>query len=156
MNKEHIWARGVAVATAGTAPKLGDLHRNEGRIETFQRNGTEAPVRAGEASSQEAELDTRSGLTMEAEGDVLSVQGDIDLHVAPVFRQRALEHIRAADRPQLDLNRVPFLDSAGLAVLLSLSREAKSVGKELRLKACGSPRRVLRITGIDRMLQLEE
>ena len=95
-------------------------------------------------------------LILEVEGDTLHVRGDIDLYQAPVFRQRAEEHIRNVTEPRLNLRDVPFLDSAGLAALLALSREAQSAGKTLRLVVTGSPRRVLRVTGIDQMLALEE
>jgi anti-sigma B factor antagonist len=94
-------------------------------------------------------------MVMQAEGDTLHVHGDIDLYQAGLFRQAAEAHIRNATQPRLDLTRVPFLDSAGLAALLALSREAKAQGKTLRVAIAGSPRRVLRITGIDRMLALE-
>lgn len=95
-------------------------------------------------------------LVMTEEGDTLCVRGDIDLYQAPQFRQRAEAHIHAVASPRLDLNDVPFLDSAGLAALLALSRDAQASGKTLRLSVSGSPRRVLRVTGIDRMLALEE
>ena len=102
-------------------------------------------------------LSSASDLRMEPREEGLYVQGDIDLYVAADFRQRALEYIRSAGAsPCLDLTEVPFLDSAGLAALLGLSREAKTTGKTLRLRVTGGPRRVLRITGIDRMLALEE
>ena len=91
-----------------------------------------------------------------AEGDTLHVNGDIDLYQAGLFRQQAEAHIRSAAQPRLDLTQVPFLDSAGLAALLALSRDARAQGKTLRVAIAGSPRRVLRITGIDRMLALEE
>jgi anti-anti-sigma factor len=54
------------------------------------------------------------------------------------------------------LRGVAFVDSAGLAALLALSREAGAAGKTLRLMVSGSPRRVLHVTGLDRMLALEE
>ncbi len=156
MKNDHIWAKWAANA-AQTSPKLGELHGHENQVNTFHTNGNGASTReaapAGEAAEEEC---CRNGLTMEAQGDIFQVQGDIDLYVAPVFRQRALEHIHSAENPRLDLRQVPFLDSAGLAALLSLCREAKGMGKELRLMASGSPRRVLRITGIDRMLPIDD
>jgi len=96
-------------------------------------------------------------ITIRAEGNTLFVEGDIDLYQAATFRQRAGAHIRdAGDEPRLDLTAVAFLDSAGLAALLALSREAQAQGKTLRLAVKGGPRRVLKITGIDRMLTIEE
>ena len=95
-------------------------------------------------------------LQMEEVDGMLVVSGDIDLHQASEFRKRAESYITTAIRPRLDLSRVPFLDSAGLAALLALSRAAKEQNKSIRLIATGSPRRVLKITGIDRVLVLED
>lgn len=95
-------------------------------------------------------------LSMAVHGETLVAAGDIDLHQAPEFRERAEAFIRTVQQPRLDLSQVPFLDSAGLATLLALSRIAKSESKTLRLVVTGSPRRVLKITGIDRVLVLED
>lgn len=95
-------------------------------------------------------------LEMHDEGDTLFVSGDIDLHQASKFGERAEMHIRQTESPRLDLTGVLFLDSAGLATLLSLSKLAQTQDKTLRLVATGSPRRVLKITGIDRVLSVED
>jgi len=104
----------------------------------------------GEDNDMEAEL------ILQADGDTLTAAGDIDLYHATDFRHRAEKHIDDVEQPRLDLLRVPFIDSAGLAALLALSRAAKARGKALRIAVGGSPRRVLRITGIDRLLEIEE
>ncbi len=101
-------------------------------------------------------LDDEGLLQMEEIDGTLIVSGDLDLHQAPEFRERAEAHINVTERPRLDLSRVPFMDSAGLAALLALSRIARAQSKSIRLIAVGSPRRVLKITGIDRVLVLED
>lgn len=127
-----------------------------------------ATRQAGNGNGQHATphgspLDTVQGgsafggeITMRSEGDTLYVSGDIDLYQAPRFRAAGEEHVRAVAQPRIDLSDVPFLDSAGLAVLLVLARQAREQSKSLRVVATGSPRRVLRITGIDRVLTVEE
>lgn len=116
-----------------------------------------APVSSPPSSNGAAPLPAEAEeMTMQTEGDLLRIRGDIDLYVAPVFQQRATEHIRAAEAPRIDMSEVPFLDSAGLAALVMLVREAQSTGKTLRLTVGGGLRRVLRITGIDRMMNIEE
>ena len=105
------------------------------------------------APAQEEQADE---LSMEAEGDLLRVTGDVDLYVASAFKKQGTAYVRAAAAPLLDMRGVSFVDSAGLAALVSLAREAQSSGKTLRLRVAGSPRRVLRITGIDQMLSVEE
>jgi anti-sigma B factor antagonist len=108
---------------------------------------------AAPAPPEENEADE---LSMEAEGDLLRVTGDVDLYVASAFQKQGTAYVRAAAAPLLDMRGVSFVDSAGLAALVSLAREAQSSGKTLRLRIAGSPRRVLRITGIDQMITVEE
>lgn len=95
-------------------------------------------------------------MTAETFGETLLVRGDIDLYVASEFRQAGEKHVEATTDPVIDLLGVPFLDSAGLAALLSIARMARSMDRPLRVKAIGNPRRVLRITGIDRMVKVED
>ena len=109
-----------------------------------------------EETDAEGLLEDEGLLQIEEIDGTLVVSGDLDLHQAPEFRERAEIHINATERPRLDLSHVPFLDSAGLAALLALSRIAKAQNKSIRLIAVGSPRRVLKITGIDRVLVLED
>jgi anti-sigma B factor antagonist len=126
---------------AATSNKVG--------VGTLPTDGSMAtPAPAGE--------DNADDLSMEVEGDLLRVRGDVDLYVAPVFQERALQHLHNSDAPRIDMTEVPFLDSAGLATLVTLFREAQKSSKTLRLAVGGSPRRVLRITGIDRMMNIEE
>lgn len=95
-------------------------------------------------------------LTSHVDGDTLYLSGDIDLHQAQKFRALGEAHIGQTATPRLDMSRVPYLDSAGLATLLSLSRISKAQSKRLRIVATGSPRRVLRITGLDQVLACED
>lgn len=95
-------------------------------------------------------------LRMHTDGDTLFVAGDVDLYQAATFREVAERHLRETSAPRIDLQQVDFLDSAGLATLLSLSRLARKEEKTLRVVAVGNPRRVLRITGLDSILSVED
>lgn len=95
-------------------------------------------------------------LTSEVRGETLLVGGDIDLYVAADFRQIGEKHVLEHPNPVIDLSAVPFLDSAGLAALLSVARVARTNARTLRVRATGNPRRVLRITGVDRMVTVED
>ena len=101
-------------------------------------------------------IDDDLALTTEARGGMLIVRGDVDLYAAAAFRQVAEDHVRAHASPVLDLSGVPFLDSAGLAALLMVVRVARSLSHPLQVIASGNPRRVLRLTGVDRMLVIED
>ncbi len=96
------------------------------------------------------------GLNTEVRGDVLIVVGDIDLYVAADFRSISEKYVVDHDSAVIDLMGVPFLDSAGLAALLSVARVARSHEHSLRVRATGNPRRVLRITGVDRLVTVED
>ncbi len=59
---------------------------------------------------------------------VIGLEGEIDLHTAPVFRDAFLQAFEAgARRFVIDAAKVTFLDSTGLGVF---------VGGEKRLRAC--------------------
>ena len=97
-----------------------------------------------------------SALQMLEVGTTLVVRGDLDLYEAPHFRTVAEDYVSRTNEPRFDMTDVPFLDSAGLATLLYLSRSADAHQKTLRVLIAGGPRRVLHITGIDRLLIVEE
>jgi anti-anti-sigma factor len=97
-----------------------------------------------------------AGLTLHREGDSLVVRGDLDLFEAPRFRDAAEAYLHASPEPNLDMTGVPFVDSAGLATLLYLSRQAAKERKTLRIQIGRGPRRVLKITGIDRCLIVDD
>jgi anti-sigma B factor antagonist len=80
--------------------------------------------------------------------------GDLDLVTAPSLRaalQRAFDV--ADDAVRLDLRAVTFLDSTALAVLVEAWREAQTrVVAFCVAGAAPNVRRVLDITGLDRLL----
>jgi anti-sigma B factor antagonist len=63
----------------------------------------------------------------ESSVDVLELQGEIDMHFAPVLRQ-LLSGKRETQCPALllDLSAVEFIDSTGLAVMLEYLRDASA------------------------------
>ncbi|MBC8142222.1 MAG: STAS domain-containing protein [Armatimonadetes bacterium] len=95
-------------------------------------------------------------LTTETQGSTLLLSGDIDLYVAGAFREVGEAHVRDYAEPVIDLTGVPFLDSAGLASLLSIARVARNHSRTLHVIANGNPRRVLRITGVDQLVSMQE
>ena len=95
-------------------------------------------------------------LVTEIHGNTLHLTGDIDLYVATVFREVGESHVRDHAEPVIDLTGVPFLDSAGLASLLSIARVARTHNRLLHIVATGNPRRVLRITGVDQMISMQD
>lgn len=86
---------------------------------------------------------------------VVVVQGEVDLYVAPKFEE-SLARAGASQAPSIvvDLDRVDFMDSAGVHVLLQFWNSCR-IGTHLALTP-GSPqvRRLLEVTGVRRYLRL--
>jgi anti-sigma B factor antagonist len=66
---------------------------------------------------------------------VLEVAGDIDGKTAPAFQAQVLTQIQPGARILLDMEKVGFMSSAGLRVMLLTYREA--TGKQARLVLSG-------------------
>jgi N-acetylglucosaminyldiphosphoundecaprenol N-acetyl-beta-D-mannosaminyltransferase len=77
----------------------------------------------------------------------------LDAASAPEFRARCTALLAASPRLIVDLSETVFLASAGLAVLIALSREARALNGEVRL-ACLMPDalRVLKLAKLDGVL----
>lgn len=87
---------------------------------------------------------------------VLSVAGDVDLHSAPVLRDRLTALAGGAGvRVTVDLSETTFLDSMALGVLLGAKKRLAGVGGELEL-VVSTPEilRVFEITMLDRVFEI--
>ncbi|HSV67957.1 MAG TPA: STAS domain-containing protein [Mycobacteriales bacterium] len=87
----------------------------------------------------------------------LYVAGEVDLATAGELRQAAFIALDAgATELIIDLYKVTFLDSTGLAVLVALNNQTTDTGAHLTVRG-SSPRvlKVMRITGLDKVLPLE-
>lgn len=85
---------------------------------------------------------------------VLSVSGELDMHTSPALQER-LDALGAGDAPRVavDLSDVPFMDSSSLGVLVVALKRLRERGGALALVGVsGSPKKVLSITGIDRVI----
>jgi anti-sigma B factor antagonist len=84
---------------------------------------------------------------------VVVVEGEVDLYGAPEFEQ-SLNRVAASHATSIvvDLDRVSFMDSAGVHVLLQFALSQRN-GSRLALTH-GSPqvRRLLEVTGVRRYL----
>ncbi|WP_255426080.1 STAS domain-containing protein [Pseudonocardia sp. C8] len=68
---------------------------------------------------------------------VVHVHGEIDTMTAPVLSERLAGQIPSAELLVVDLSRVTFLGSAGLAALVETKEKVEGAGSRLRL-VCGS------------------
>ena len=66
--------------------------------------------------------------------NVLPLEGDIDLHVAPVVTESLNAMIkRKPERIVIDLSRATYIDSAGVAVLILAMQEVEAYGGQFFL-----------------------
>jgi anti-sigma B factor antagonist len=76
----------------------------------------------------------RTEVTDRGAGDhVLEVQGDVDMATAPCFKEALQAALQKARCLRVDLSMVEFMESAGLAVLLSIYRTGQERGVKLVL-----------------------
>ena len=103
----------------------------------------------------------RTGFHIEADaagGDVvLRLQGELDMATAAELRQ-ALTTIQASESSAVtvDLAGLSFIDSTGIGVLLGGFRRAQDQGCGFSLRLPSRPvMKALRLTGVDRMLDIQ-
>src|SRR5262245_24890085 len=81
--------------------------------------------------------------------------GRLDLLTAPAVRQHFAEAIAAGNRRLIvDLAEVPFMDSSGLATLISGLKAARLAGGDLRIaRPTDQARQLFDLTGLNRVLR---
>ncbi len=98
------------------------------------------------------------GLEVLERGDasVLAVSGEVDVATVPRLREK-LHSLVAEGSPRIvvDLERVDFLDSTGLGVLVGALKRVRANGGELAL-VCTSARirKVFEVTGLTKVFSL--
>ena len=89
---------------------------------------------------------------------IVSLEGEVDMSSSPPIRQALRQAFEDGARDiVLDIRNVTFMDAAALGMLVGAHRLFTSGGGTLRLSGPqGSIRRVLEITGLDRLLLGEQ
>lgn len=88
---------------------------------------------------------------------VVRVGSRIDAFTAPALRERLDALLEAGTtRFVIDLSPVPFLDSAGMAVLVRLLKNARQAGGDVALvwPDLEAARRILKLTKFDRVFPM--
>lgn len=93
---------------------------------------------------------------MEGAWTVLDVGGEVDLSTAPSLRQELNALVEGGVRNLIvDLQRVGFMDSSGLGVLVvGLKRLKEAEGEMVLVCRDGPTLKVLAITGLDRVFPI--
>ena len=86
---------------------------------------------------------------------IAAVTGEIDISSVAQLRQRLYELADNGGTLIVDMNRVTFIDSAGLGALVGTAQRAAEHGGSL-LAVCSQPqpRRLLWMTGVDKRIPL--
>lgn len=93
---------------------------------------------------------TQDGLT------VVGVEGEIDVYTAPQLRELLIELVSQGNfRLVVDMEKVDFLDSTGLGVLVGGLKRVRSHDGSLRL-VCTQERilKIFRITGLTKVFPI--
>jgi anti-sigma B factor antagonist len=86
---------------------------------------------------------------------IVAVTGEIDISTVTQLRERLFELADNGGTLIVDLNRVTFIDSAGLGALVGTARRVAKHGGSLHA-VCSRPqtRKLLWMTGVDRRIPL--
>jgi anti-sigma B factor antagonist len=89
---------------------------------------------------------------------VVEVAGELDLHTSPALRDHVLGLIEdGTGFLALDMTKVEFMDSSSLGALVAcLKRLREHDGRLVLIGASGSPKKVLGLTGLDRVFDQVE
>jgi anti-sigma B factor antagonist len=109
------------------------------------------PAMAEQSFSIETSADILDG------SPVITVRGEVDVATAPALAQEPLSQVETGwSRLVVDLDEVTFLDSSGIAAPVAAWWKTQDVGGSVSIRhATSQIRRVLEITGVDRLLALE-
>ena len=94
----------------------------------------------------------------EGDATVLSVGGEIDVYTAPKLRERLIDLVSAGNyQLVVDMEKVEFLDSTGLGVLVGGLKRVRAHDGSLRL-VCTQERilKIFRITGLTKVFPIYE
>ncbi|MGE5582093.1 MAG: anti-sigma F factor antagonist [Bacillota bacterium] len=86
---------------------------------------------------------------------IVSLSGELDLETSPAFRElveEKLNHYESIKHLILDLNKVSFIDSSGLGVILGQYKRLSQRGG--RLSAINVSQTIQRILGLSGLLKI--
>ena len=86
---------------------------------------------------------------------VVEVEGELDTLSGPSFRRQLQDNLAHAQARHfvIDLDRLAFIDSQGLGVLIWFFKEVSKAGGTVHVVAADNHmRRLLGVTGLDRVL----
>jgi anti-sigma B factor antagonist len=86
---------------------------------------------------------------------VIHVQGEVDLYTSPELRKAIIEGLRSSKHVRLDLQRVEYMDSSGVATLVEgLKTAGKSQAKFQLLEPSMPVTKVLQLSRLDTVFDI--
>ena len=111
---------------------------SRGRSASIKKNRTHFPRLIDRSDEDVIMRATRFKMPTPQEPNVFSPEGAIDLHVSPEMRVALREMIdKKPKRLVVDLSRVPYVDSSGLAVLIGAMQSLEHEGGVFMLAGRG-------------------
>jgi anti-anti-sigma factor len=93
--------------------------------------------------------------SLDADALVLSVSGELDIATARLLDIRLRELLEKHRKIVLDLGELSFIDSTGLAVLVTAAQDAQNDGGGFAVRSVSpSAQRVLELSGVAAKLRL--
>ena len=104
------------------------------------------------------EVEVVQGTRPQGRWTVVEVAGELDLHTSPALRDQVLGLIEEGTGfLAIDLTKVDFMDSSSLGSLVAcLKRLREHDGRLVLIGVTGSPKKVLGLTGLDRVFEQVE
>jgi anti-sigma B factor antagonist len=86
---------------------------------------------------------------------VVTSQGDLDVHAAPQMLALLMPLMQPGSRTVIEMSGTPFMDSSGLASIIEAAARARVVDGYLCMAApSGRVKKVLQITGVDTLIDV--
>jgi anti-sigma B factor antagonist len=115
-----------------------------------------AVLRRDETGCGVGGMELEIGTARKGDTCVVTVAGEVDIYTSPALKA-ALAGVAAegCGLVVVDLDRVGFIDSSGLGVLVGALRRSREAGGDLRVVSGNDTvGRILRITGLDAVFSL--
>lgn len=99
------------------------------------------------------------GLTVHAEDregvKILRIDGRLDAASTPILEKKLAEHIEDAGKIALDFSRVDYLSSAGMRLLLSVTKKMKARKGQIVFFSLGEDvMEIIKMAGFERILPI--
>ena len=86
---------------------------------------------------------------------VVAFTGEVDLESSPAAREILLKCLESTSKVIVDLSKVSYIDSSGVASLVEALQAAKKNGSQFSLAAASEPtRRVLELARLDKVFTM--